>query len=207
MVSQEVAHRLIISVNSKIVVVTWLPLTAANSNLCPLTAIFRGQTVTTYERSAGIIPFRRLDEKIEFLLLHSQMVRNPDAAWEFPKGGIEDGEEENETAVREVREETCMVDVSLLPDFRDQVKYQYRRNGQNIEKTVVFFMGEVRDWDSIPEAAPSREHNHHPDEGIWFRWGSEKETSNKLFHPGMRSLLGRASFFLHEYDRLKRAAG
>ena len=163
--------------------------------------------MTTYERSAGIIPFRRRDNGIEFLLLHSQMVRNPDAAWEFPKGGIEDGEEEHETALREVREETCMTDVFLLPDFRDQVKYQYRRHGQNIEKTVIFFIGEVRDWDSIPDKAPSKEHNHHPDEGIWFRWGDEKATAGKLFHPGMRSLLGRASFFLYEYDRIQQVVG
>ncbi len=160
--------------------------------------------MTTYERSAGIIPFRRKGGKVEFLLLHSQMVRNPDAAWEFPKGGIEEGEEEQETALREIGEETGMQDVQLLPDFRDQVMYQYRRNGQNIEKTVVFFLGEASDWDAIPDTAPSREHNHHPEAGVWFVWGNERETSNRLFHPGMRSLLGRASFFLHEYDRIQR---
>jgi hypothetical protein len=133
------------------------------------------------------------------------MVRNPDAAWEFPKGGIEEGEEEQETAIREIGEETCMMDVQILPDFKDQVKYQYRRNGQNIEKTVVFFIGEAIDWPSIPDSAPSREHNHHPESGVWYVWGNERETSNRLFHPGMRNLLGRASFFLHEYDRIRRS--
>ena len=53
----------------------------------------------TYENQR-IIPFRRTEDGIEFLLLHSGMVRNPDAAWEFPKGSIEDGESEQEAALR-----------------------------------------------------------------------------------------------------------
>ena len=141
-----------------------------------------------YERSAGVIPFRRREGRIEYLLLHSRMVRNPDAAWEFPKGGIEEGESEHEAALREVSEETCMADVTLLPDFRDQVEYQYRRQGRSIEKTVIFFLGQVNDWSTIPGDAPSREHAHHPKDGVWFCWGNERETCGRLFHPGMRSL-------------------
>ncbi len=60
--------------------------------------------MTAYERSAGVIPFRRHGDGVEFLLFHSRMVRNPDAAWEFPKGGIEDGESEQEAALREIME-------------------------------------------------------------------------------------------------------
>ena len=133
------------------------------------------------------------------------MVRNRDAAWEFPKGSIEPEEEEQQAALREIWEETCLKSVELLPDFRDQVDYQYRRNGNPVEKTVVFFIGEVLDWDPIPDVAPSREHCPHPEEGRWFVWVSEKEALGRLFHPGMRNLLGRASFFLHEYDRIRAA--
>ena len=161
--------------------------------------------MTLYEKSAGIIPFRRSENGIEYLLLHSGMVRNRDAAWEFPKGSIEVDEEEQEAALREIGEETCLEAVELLPDFRDQVDYQYRRNGNPVEKTVVFFLGEVLDWAPIPESAPSREHCPHPEEGRWFVWVSEREALNRLFHPGMRNLLGRASFFLHEYDRIRAA--
>ena len=49
-----------------------------------------------YEKSSGIIPFRRIGRKVEFLLLHSAMVRNPKAVWEFPKGSVEQGESEHE---------------------------------------------------------------------------------------------------------------
>ena len=157
-----------------------------------------------YENSAGFIPFRRIEGQIEYLLLHSGMVRNPDAAWEFPKGSIEDGETEQEAARRELFEETCITQVQPLPDFRDQVGYKYRRDGRPIEKTVVFFLGEIMEWSPIPSTAPSREHTAHPKEGVWHIWVSEREALRRLFHPGMRNLLGRASFFLHEYDRLAR---
>ncbi len=162
------------------------------------------KTAVLYEKSSGIIPFRRGADGVEYLLLHSGMVRNPDAAWEFPKGSMEPGEEEPETARRELMEETGITAVTLLPDFRDKVEYMFRRRGQEIQKTVVFFLAEVSDWSVIPAAPPSREHKLHPREGIWNVWGSEQETMGRLFHPGMRKLFSRASFFLHEYDRIQR---
>ncbi len=157
-----------------------------------------------YENSCGVIPFRRREGVVEFLLLHSVMVRNPDAAWEFPKGSIEAGESEIEAALRELCEEANISAIELLPDFRDQVQYHYRRQGREIDKTVTFFTGEVSEWSCIPDAAPTREHGPHPSEGIWFVWAGEREAERRLFHPGMRGLLSRASFFLHEYDRIER---
>lgn len=151
-----------------------------------------------------MIPFRRREGVVEFLLLHSVMVRNPDAAWEFPKGSIEAGESEIEAALRELGEEANLTAITLLPDFRDQVSYHYRRQGREIDKTVTFFTGEVHEWAGIPAVAPTREHGPHPNEGIWFVWAEEPEAQRRLFHPGMRKLLSRASFFLHEYDRIQR---
>lgn len=157
-----------------------------------------------YERSCGVIPFRRREGSIEYLLLHSVMVRNPEAAWEFPKGSIEDGESETEAALRELSEEAGITAVDLLPDFRDQVHYHYRRGGREIDKTVTFFTGEVFDWSTIPAAAPTREHGLHPKERRWYVWASEREAISRLFHPGMRKLLRRASHFLYEHDRIRR---
>ncbi|MCA9541481.1 MAG: NUDIX domain-containing protein [Myxococcales bacterium] len=157
-----------------------------------------------YERSCGVIPFRRREGVIEFLLLHSAMVRNPDAAWEFPKGSLEEGESEQDAALRELREEAHISAVNLLPDFRDQVHYGYRRAGREIDKTVVFFLGEVEGDGVLPAEAPTREHRPHPSEGIWYVWATERDAMRRLFHPGMRKLLGRATFFLHEHDRIAR---
>ena len=159
-----------------------------------------------YEISCGVIPFRRIpDRPMEFLLLHSVLVRNPDAAWEFPKGSMDEGETETETALRELQEETGIVRVELLPNFRDHVHYKYRREGREIEKTVTFFTGEVKDWSVIPDKAPTREHGFHPRKGIWHVWATEEEAHRYLFHPGMRSLLERTSLFIYEHDRIARA--
>ncbi|MBU0552196.1 NUDIX domain-containing protein [Myxococcota bacterium] len=156
------------------------------------------------ETSCGVIPFRRREGKIEYLLLHSAMVRNPEATWEFPKGSIERGESELVAAFRELREETALRRIKILPDFRDQVEYIYRRDGYEIEKRVIFFVAEVSDW-RMPKEAPTREHGPHPETGEWHAWAEEAATSQRLFHPGMRDLLRRVAFFIHEYDRIRRS--
>ena len=132
------------------------------------------------------------------------MVRNPDAAWEFPKGSLEIGEEPLEAALRELGEEANITRIELIDAFRDEVHYTYRRGGREIEKMVTFFTGEVKNWSMIPDDAPTREHGPHPREGTWHVWVTEKEAQQRLFHPGMRQLLSRSSFFLHEHDRILR---
>ncbi len=56
----------------------------------------------------------------------------------LPKGHMEQGESERETALREVLEETC-VSVRLLPGFRRTVMYSLP-NGNS--KRVVYFLAE-----------------------------------------------------------------
>jgi bis(5'-nucleosidyl)-tetraphosphatase len=167
----------------------------------------RDPSTPNLERSCGVIPFRRLagGGGIQFLVVHSALVRNPEAAWEFPKGSPNPGETDIETALRELREETTVTQIRVLPDFRDQVRYTYRREGREIEKTVVFFTGEVLDWTGIPDAAPTNEHGPHPRIGQWHKWGTEAQTHRLLFHAGMRNLLDRTARFIYEFDRLERS--
>ena len=57
--------------------------------------------------SAGVVVVNVLDRKLKFLLLRSY--RN----WDFPKGLVEKGESPIDAAVREVREETTLDDISF----------------------------------------------------------------------------------------------
>ena len=54
-----------------------------------------------YEKSCGALVFRRASQGLEVLLLKHRA-----GHWDFPKGHVEAGESEQETALREVLEES-----------------------------------------------------------------------------------------------------
>ena len=58
-------------------------------------------------RSAGVVVVSLVDRKLKFLLLRAY--RN----WDFPKGVVEPGETPIDAALREVREETTLDDISF----------------------------------------------------------------------------------------------
>jgi uncharacterized protein involved in tolerance to divalent cations/ADP-ribose pyrophosphatase YjhB (NUDIX family) len=113
---------------------------------------------TVREVSAGGVMYRKHSDEIQIALIH---VRN---RWGLPKGHVEEGERIEETALREVREETGLEGrvVKKLGDIR----YAYRdktKEGEPIRiyKRVHFFLlrylkGDVRD------------HDHEVDEARWF---------------------------------------
>ncbi len=85
------------------------------------------------EKSAGAIVFHKGGSSIEYLVLHY-----PAGHWDFPKGNIEKGESEEGTILREIREETGIVNVVPLPGFSRRIEYQYRRTEGLVFKTVLF---------------------------------------------------------------------
>ncbi|MDG6902033.1 MAG: NUDIX domain-containing protein [Nitrososphaerota archaeon] len=91
------------------------------------------------ERSAGAVVFRTSGGRRLFLLLQNA------GRWDFPKGGIEKGESELQTVVREVGEETGLKDIKIVPGFRKIIEYFYRRDGKNIHKQVVYFVASTGD--------------------------------------------------------------
>jgi 8-oxo-dGTP pyrophosphatase MutT (NUDIX family) len=97
--------------------------------------------------SAGVIVFVRSDDGCRFLLLRSRLTRRP--IWEFPKGGIDAGENAHRAALRELREETgyAETDIRLLDGFRRSEAYYFTstRDGERIlvRKNVVYFLAEA----------------------------------------------------------------
>lgn len=59
--------------------------------------------------------------------------------WSFPKGHVEAGETERQTALREVKEETGL-SIRLYDGFRECVEY-FPQAG--VKKQVVYFLGEA----------------------------------------------------------------
>lgn len=84
-----------------------------------------------HEKSCGAVILYRADSGFKVLL-----IKNRSGNWSFPKGHVERGENEFQTALREVREETSLV-VTLEKGFREESTYKI---GRNTEKLVVYFL-------------------------------------------------------------------
>jgi 8-oxo-dGTP pyrophosphatase MutT (NUDIX family) len=65
------------------------------------------------------------------------LVQETEGHWGFPKGHVEAGETEFETAIRETKEETN-IDVEIDDSKRYEINYIVR---EEIDKTVVYFLG------------------------------------------------------------------
>lgn len=146
-----------------------------------------------HERSAGVIPYRQNgDQAPLYLILHSATVRNPRAKWEFPKGGIEQGETPRQTAAREFEEETGISAWSFREGFERSLSYTYVRRGKKVLKTVTYYVLEVLD---APDLVRSPEHVEDA-HGDWYHWGSFAETSKLLYHAKIRQLFAEADAWL-----------
>lgn len=85
-------------------------------------------------RSCGVIPYKITESGPEILL-----VLQSNGCWSFPKGHMERGETETQTAIREAQEEIGLEPV-LEPGFREVIGYHTR---VGTYKQVVLFLGRV----------------------------------------------------------------
>ncbi len=88
-----------------------------------------------YEKSCGVIPFVIENGIFKFLL-----VEQTNGVICFPKGHVENNENEYETAIRELKEETN-IEVELLDGFREEMVYYMPEYDST--KTVVYFIGKM----------------------------------------------------------------
>lgn len=86
------------------------------------------------EKSCGAVIWRERDGVGEYLL-----ARHNGGHWSFPKGHVESGETEADTALREIREETGLL-ARLDTGFRYVSTYYPK---PNVIKDVVFFLATV----------------------------------------------------------------
>ncbi len=88
------------------------------------------------EKSCGAVVYKR--EKGELLFLVEHMIQGHTS---LPKGHVEGNETEEETALREIREETNL-EAQLDTSFRHTITYSPR---EGVIKDVVFFVAEARE--------------------------------------------------------------
>jgi 8-oxo-dGTP pyrophosphatase MutT (NUDIX family) len=139
------------------------------------------------EKSTGAIIFRRENGKIFYLLLYypSLSHRAEKNFWDFPKGHIEKGENEIDTAKREIFEETGIKEIKFLDGFKEQIKYFFKWKGKNILKYVTFYLAETNQ----KEIKISPEH-------LDWCWAEFETALTLLTHKNSKDILKKAKAFL-----------
>jgi 8-oxo-dGTP pyrophosphatase MutT (NUDIX family) len=129
--------------------------------------------------SAGGIVIRAGAQGHEVVLGRRRRDRDG-VTWSLPKGTPDDGETPEQTALREVREETGL-EVRILDEVGD-IHYRFVRDGRRIDKTVRYYLMEATGGDLT----------HHDHEFEDVRWFGLAEAETLLSFPTERRILARA---------------
>ena len=132
------------------------------------------------EKSAGIVLFRNISDKNEFLLLNY-----PQGHWDFVKGKIEQNETSHEAAIRETKEETGISNIEFVDGFEESVEYDFRFKNEDIHKKVIFFLAKT----SEKKISLSHEHND-------YLWLGYDDALKKTTFRNAKNVLSKADKFL-----------
>lgn len=133
-----------------------------------------------YESSCGAVVFRREGEQKKFLLIRNKR----SAHWGFPKGHIEPGESNEQTAIREVLEETG-INIHILPGFKKSSEYTIQGR---IEKSVSIFLAQTDDVEYTIQVEEIEECG-------WFSFAEAMKTLN---YDNDKRILEQAGQYLSE---------
>lgn len=127
-----------------------------------------------YEKSCGAVVYRKYHGNTEILL-----IRHINSGhWSFPKGHMEEGESEIQTAKREVFEETS-IKIYIDPTFRESVYYSPKANTQ---KQVVYFIAKADNTDFEPQKSEVSE----------IRWVEIENVGNILTYDNDKNIVAKA---------------
>ncbi len=123
---------------------------------------FDCKIISCLEKSCGVLPYRIVDGQKEFLLVFESFSK----CWSLPKGHMEAGETQVQTALRELYEETGLtakLDVSRVAVIEYPISDFAR-------KQVVFYLGEVTGTPKVREGEIDK-----------YKWVTEEGLKELLF--------------------------
>jgi len=136
---------------------------------------FKTSILSLYQKSCGAIVMRGHGPSLEFLLL----LQSYSGTWSFPKGHMEMDETEEETALREVYEETGL-SLKLISGFRRELSYSLPGG---ISKSVVLFLCRT-------DLSPSLREDE-IEASLW----ADKARAKALMHPAYAPIIEYAASF------------
>lgn len=127
-----------------------------------------------YEKSSWWIVYRKIDSKLEVLLLKWLNSKN-DEEYVIPKWHIEKWEIARETAIREINEESWLDSKDLeIIKFITKLNYTftawYLENSPLIDKDVYLFLIKYN-WNKLPVVQKEERF-------VWYKWVDIEEIDN-----------------------------
>jgi bis(5'-nucleosidyl)-tetraphosphatase len=136
------------------------------------------------EKSYGCIAYKRTreGEYVVLMVQHHPGENNAEGHWCFPKGHSEEGESEQETALRELEEETGITGAITLDEYADE-EYSFAHNSEQVEKRVRFFFCRVPDEAQVIEQE---------EEIADHEWLSLEDLEERATYPSSKAVARRA---------------
>ncbi|MBL0721483.1 MAG: RNA pyrophosphohydrolase [Sulfurovum sp.] len=85
---------------------------------------------------SAVILSSKYPEKCEFFIAHRSDIKN---AWQFPQGGIDNGETPEEALIRELQEEIGYNNIEIIAEFPEWISYEFPNV---ISKKMYPFIGQ-----------------------------------------------------------------
>ena len=135
------------------------------------------------EKSCGAVVLRKNQGRLQVLLIK----HINGGHWAFPKGHVERGETEEQTALREIKEETGIT-VMLDTNYRKTVTYSPKKD---VVKDVVYFVALAKDGQRTAQKS----------EISRIRWTDADRAADFVsFENDKVILLGALEYYLNKYE-------